>query len=94
MTIGRNVLLGPRVGIYTAAHPLDAGTRATGAEFGAPIEIGDDVWIGGNAVILPGVKIGARSVIGAGSVVTKDIPADVVAAGTPCRVLRRLGSDA
>lgn len=94
VTIGRNVLLGPRVGIYTAAHPLDAETRATGAEFGAPIEIGDDVWIGGNAVILPGVKIGARSVIGAGSVVTKDIPADVVAAGTPCRVLRRLGSGA
>lgn len=88
--IGKNVLFGPRVGIYTAAHPLDAGTRATGAEFGAEIEIGDDVWIGGNAVILPGVKIGAGTIIGAGSVVTKSIPANVVAAGNPCRVIRNL----
>lgn len=88
--IGKNVLLGPRVGIYTATHPTDAQVRSRGLELGAPIEIGDDVWIGGNAVILPGVKIGARAVIGAGSVVTRDVPAGVVAAGNPCRVLRKI----
>lgn len=88
--IGKNVLIGPRVGIYTAAHPIDAATRASGAEFGAEIEIGDDVWIGGNAVILPGVKIGNGSIIGAGSVVTKNIPDSVIAVGNPCRVLRRI----
>lgn len=88
--IGKNVLLGPRVGIYTAEHPIDAGTRARGLEFGAPIEIGDDVWIGANAVILSGVRIGAGTVISAGSVVTRDVPAGVVAAGNPCRVLRKI----
>ncbi|MBP3301630.1 MAG: sugar O-acetyltransferase [Opitutales bacterium] len=88
--IGKNVLFGPRVSVYTATHPLDAKTRATGAESGKEIEIGDDVWIGGNTVILPGVKIGAGTVIGAGSVVTKNIPGNVVAAGNPCRILRRL----
>ena len=91
VTIGDNVLLGPRVGIYTAAHPLDPAQRRTGAECGAPVTIGDDVWIGGNAVICPGVTVGAGSVIGAGSVVTRDIPGHVVAAGNPCRVLRPLG---
>ena len=88
--IGKNVLFGPRVGVYTATHPLDAKTRATGAESGKEIEIGDNVWIGGNTVILPGVKIGSGTVIGAGSVVTKNIPGNVVAAGNPCRILRRL----
>ena len=91
VTIGERVLLGPRVGIYTAAHPLDAAVRATGAEYGAPVTIGDDVWVGGNAVICPGVTIGTGSVIGAGSVVTRDIPPGVVAAGNPCRVLRPIG---
>lgn len=91
--IGKNVLFGPRVGIYTATHPLDAETRATGAEFGAEIEIGDDVWIGGNAVILPGVKIGSGTIIGAGSVVTKNVPDSVIAVGNPCRVIRCLKSE-
>ena len=91
VTIGERVLLGPRVGIYTAAHPLDAAVRATGVEYGAPVTIGDDVWVGGNAVICPGVTIGAGSVIGAVSVVTRDIPPGVVAAGNPCRVLRPIG---
>ena len=91
VTIGERVLLGPRVGIYTAAHPLDAAVRSTGAEYGAPVTIGDDVWVGGNAVICPGVTIGTGSVIGAGSVVTRDIPPGVVAAGNPCRVLRPIG---
>ena len=91
--IGKNVLLGPRVGIYTAEHPLDAATRASGLESGREIEIGDDVWIGGNAVILPGVKIGAGAVIGAGSVVTKNVPAGVVAAGNPCRILKKISRE-
>ena len=91
VTIGERVLLGPRVGLYTAGHPLDAAVRATGLEYGAPIAIGDDVWIGGNAVVCPGVTIGEGSVIGAGSVVTRDIPPGVVAAGNPCRVLRPIG---
>lgn len=88
--IGANVLIGPAVQIYTATHPLDAALRRSGLEAGQSIEIGDDSWIGGGAILCPGVKIGARSVIGAGSVVTKDIPDDVFAAGNPCRVLREL----
>lgn len=91
--IGKNVLFGPRVGIYTAAHPLDAETRASGAEFGKEIEIGDNVWLGGGVTVLPGVKIGSGTTIGAGSVVTADIPANVVAAGNPCRVIRRLSPE-
>ena len=91
VTIGERVFLGPRVGIYTASHPLDAAVRAAGLECGAPIAIGDDVWIGGNAVICPGVTIGAGSVIGAASVVTRDVPPGVAAAGNPCRVLRPIG---
>lgn len=87
--IGDHVLFGPAVQIYAASHPLDAATRRT-LETGRPVEIGSDVWVGGGAIILPGVTIGARSVIGAGSVVTRDIPAGVVAAGNPCRVLRPL----
>lgn len=88
--IGSRTLIGPNVQIYTATHPLDHRQRATGLENAKPITVGDDVWIGGSVVICPGVAIGDRSVIGAGSVVTKDIPADVFAAGNPCRVIRNL----
>ena len=90
VTIGDHVLFGPRVCIYTAAHPIDAQVRATGLEYGKPVTIGNDVWIGGNTVINPGVAIGGNVVIGSGSVVTKDIPSGVVAAGTPCKVLRSI----
>ena len=90
MRIGANVLFGPAVQIYTATHPLDADQRRAGLEAGKPIDIGDDVWIGGGAIVCPGVKIGKRSVIGAGSVVTKDVPEGVFAAGNPCTVLRQL----
>lgn len=90
VTIGHRTLFGPNVQIYTATHPLDWKVRATGAEFAKPISIGEDVWVGGSAVICPGVTIGDRTVIGAGSVVTKDIPSDVFAAGNPCRVIRSL----
>lgn len=92
--IGNNVMLAPNVQIYAAHHPLDAPTRISMLEYGSPINIGDNVWIGGGAIILPGVSIGENTVIGAGSVVTKDIPANVVAAGNPCRVLRELGEEA
>jgi maltose O-acetyltransferase len=88
--IGDNVLCAPKVQLYTASHPLDFALRREGLETAAPIEIGDDVWLGGGAIVCPGVKIGARSVIGAGSVVTKNIPAGVLAVGNPCRVLREL----
>ena len=88
--IGNNVLLGPYVQIYTASHPLDCGKRNSGFEYGLPIEIGDNVWIGGGAIILPGVVIGNNSVIGAGSVVTKDIPSNVLVVGNPCRVIKEL----
>lgn len=86
--IGDGVLLGPNVQIYTAYHPIDADIRRAGRELASPVSIGDNVWIGGGAIILPGVSIGENSVIGAGSVVTKSIPTGVVAAGNPCRVLR------
>ncbi len=88
--IGSKTLIGPNVQIYTATHPVDFEQRAKGLEFARPIAIGRDVWIGGSAVICPGVRIGDRSVIGAGSVVTRDIPADVFAAGNPCRIIRQL----
>ena len=91
--IGDNVLLAPRVGIYTAGHPIDAAVRKEGLEFGKPVIIGDTVWIGGNAVIYPGVNIGSGVVIGSGSVVTKDIPDHVVAVGNPCRVLRKINEE-
>ena len=86
--IGSNVLFGPAVQVYTATHPISASERRTGREFARPVEIGSDVWVGGGSIICPGVRIGARSVIGAGSVVTRDIPEDVFAAGNPCRVIR------
>ncbi len=91
--IGSRTLIGPNVQIYTATHPMDHKERASGLEFARPITIGEDVWIGGSAVICPGVSIGDRSVIGAGSVVTKDIPEDVFAAGNPCRVIRQLAQE-
>ncbi len=87
--IGEYTMFGPAVQIYTAMHPLDAQARR-GREFGKPVEIGADVWVGGGAIINPGVSIGARSVIGSGSVVTRDIPAGVFAAGNPCRVIRTI----
>ncbi len=87
--IGSFSLFGPAVQIYTATHPMNAALRR-GEESGKPVEIGSDVWVGGGAIILPGVRIGARTVVGAGSVVTRDIPAGVFAAGNPCRVIREI----
>ena len=94
VTIGSRTLFGPNVQIYTATHPLDHKERASGLEYAKPVTIGHDVWVGGSAVICPGVTIGDRSVIGAGSVVTRNIPADVFAAGNPCKVIRHLGPKA
>lgn len=90
VTIGSRTLFGPNVQIYTATHPINHIERASGLEYAKPISIGEDCWIGGSVVICPGVTIGDRSVIGAGSVVTRDIPSDVFAAGNPCRVIRTL----
>lgn len=90
VTIGSRSMFGPQVQLYTATHPLDARERASGLEYARPIVIGEDVWVGGDAIICPGVTVGSRTVIGAGSVVTKDLPADVFAAGNPCRVIRHL----
>jgi maltose O-acetyltransferase len=90
VTIGSDVLFGPNVQVYAATHPLEYEVRRTGLELGRPITVGDDVWIGGGAILCPGVRIGARSVIGAGSVVTRDVPEGVVAAGNPCRIVRSL----
>ena len=90
VSIGSRTMFGPNAQVYTATHPLNHKERASGLEFAKPITIGEDVWIGGSAVICPGVTIGDRSVIGAGSVVTKDIPSDVFAAGNPCKVIREL----
>ena len=87
--IGDYSLFGPNVQIYTPVHPFDAALRRK-QEFGKPVTIGADVWVGGGAIILPGVHVGSRTVIGAGSVVTRDIPDDVFAAGNPCRVVRSL----
>ncbi len=86
--IGDFTLFGPGVQLLTATHPLDAAERRSGLEYAKPITIGADVWIGGGVIVCPGVSIGDRSVIGAGSIVTKDIPSDVIAAGNPARVLR------
>lgn len=90
ITIGDDVLFGPSVSLYTAGHPLHPQSRKSGYEYGIPITIGDRVWIGGSCVVMPGVSIGSDTVIGAGSVVTKDIPAGVIAAGNPCRVIRKI----
>ena len=88
--IGSNVLFGPNVQIYTATHPMDYIERKKWLESAKPITIGDDCWIGGNSVICPGVTIGSRTVIGAGSVITKNIPSDVFAAGNPCKIIRQI----
>ena len=93
ITIGNNVMLGPAVQIYTATHPLTEKERNSGRELGYPVEIGDNVWIGGGAVIQPGVKIGDNAVIGAGAVVTKDIPANVFAGGNPARVIKEIDNE-
>ena len=89
VAIGDFTLFGPAVQIYTATHPMNAALRRQ-QEFGRPIEIGSDVWVGGGAILCPGVKIGSKTVIGAGSVVTRDIPGGVFAAGNPCRVIREI----
>ena len=88
--IGNNVLFGPRVCIYTAGHPINAAPRNEGLEFGLPITIGDDVWLGGNVIVNPGITIGSNVVIGSGSVVTKDIPDNSLAVGNPCKVIRKI----
>ena len=88
--IGKNCFLAPNVGIYSATHPVKAEERYKGLEFGLPVTIGDNCWIGGGAVICPGVKIGDNVVVGAGSVVTKDVPSNAVVAGSPAKIIRRL----
>lgn len=88
--IGDNVLIGPRVSIYTAGHPIDSNVRNAQLEYGKEVKIGSSVWIGGNTVICPGVTIGDNVVIGANSCVTKDIEPNVVAAGNPCKVIRKI----
>ena len=93
VTIGRNVQVGPAVQILTAYHPLDAAERIRGPELAAPITIGDNVWLGGGVIIGPGVTIGENTTIGAGSIVVKTIPANVLAVGNPCRVVRKLARD-
>ena len=90
VSIGNNVFMAPCVCLYTAGHPIDKDIRNENLEYGWPITIGDDVWIGGSVVINPGVTIGSNVVIGSGSVVTKDIPDGVVACGNPCRVKRKI----
>ena len=90
VSVGNNVMLAPNVSIYTAGHPIHPASRNSGYEYGIPVTIGDNVWIGGNVVLLPGVTVGSNSVIGAGSVVSRDIPEWVVAVGSPCRVVRRI----
>lgn len=90
VTIGNNAYIGPNVALYTANHPLDAATRNQDLEYALPITIGNNVWIGGNVVVNPGVTVGNNVVIGSGSVVTKDIPDNVLAAGNPCKVIRQL----
>lgn len=90
VTIGNNVFLAPNVGIYTAGHPIHYEPRNEEYEYAFPISIGNNVWIGGNTVINPGVNIGNNCVIGSGSVITKDIPANCIAVGNPCRVIREI----
>ena len=90
VTFGDNVFIGPNCGFYTAGHPIDYKIRNSGLEYGLPISVGNNVWFGGNVVVLPNVKIGSNVVIGAGSVVTKDIPDNCVAYGNPCKVIKNL----
>lgn len=88
--IGDNVKIGPNVSIFAAGHPIDPIIRSSSMEFGQEIHIGNNVWIGGNTVVNPGVKIGNNTVIGSGSVVTENIPNNVVAAGNPCKIIRKI----
>ncbi|HSK80606.1 MAG TPA: sugar O-acetyltransferase [Thermoanaerobaculia bacterium] len=88
ITIGDDVQIGPSVQIYTAGHPTDSETRRSGLEFALPVTVGDNAWIGGGAILCPGVTVGANTVVGAGSVVVRDLPPGVVAVGNPCRVVR------
>ena len=90
VTIGNNCLLGPNVQIYSATHPVDPALRLEGKEYGLPVRIGDNVWISGSTIICPGITIGDNVTIGAGSIVTSDIPSNVVAVGNPCRILRKI----
>ena len=90
VTFGDNVFIGPNCGFYTAGHPLNAEQRNSGLEYAKPIKVGNNVWIGGNVCVMPGVTIGDNVVIGGGSVVTKDIPSGTVAVGNPCKVLREI----
>lgn len=90
VTFGDNVFVGPNCGFYTAIHPIDAHQRNTGIELAKPIKVGSDVWFGGGVTVLPGVTIGDNVVIGAGSVVVKDIPSSVVAVGNPCKPIRKI----
>ncbi len=90
VTFGDNVFIGPNCSFYTPQHPIDVDTRNRGLEYAFPVKVGNNVWIGGNVTVLPGISIGDGSVIGAGSVVTKDIPENVIAAGNPCRVIRKI----
>lgn len=93
INIGNDVFLAPRVSLYTATHPIDAEVRNTRLEYGLEINIGNNVWIGGNTVVNPGVTIGNNVIIGSGSVVTKDIEDNVIAAGNPCRVIRKITNE-
>ncbi len=93
ITIGDDVQIGPNVQLLTPTHPLEPGPRRDKWEAAQPIVIGDNVWLGGGAIVLPGVTIGENTVVGAGSVVTKDLPADVVAVGNPARVVKQLADD-
>ena len=88
VTFGDNVLVGPKCGFYTTNHCFDIAERRTSGVYARPIRVGNDVWFCGNVIVAPGVTIGDGSIIGAGSVVTKDVPANVIAAGNPCRVIR------
>lgn len=91
--IGDNVFFAPRVCLFSASHPVDAAIRNSQLEYGQPITIGNNVWIGGGTIVNPGVKIGDNSIIGSGSVVTKNIPPNVIAAGNPCRILRKITNE-
>lgn len=93
ITIGDNCQMAPNVSLFTAGHPIYPETRNSGYEYCKPITIGDNVWLGGGTIVCPGVNIGSNTVIGAGSVVTKDIPDWVIAAGNPCRIIRKITDD-